>query len=67
MKLKQFIEKLSSASQKDMECEVKIFDVSTGNFFTPGADKSSQFEFGKMINSDDYYIFYDTERLYLNQ
>jgi hypothetical protein len=66
MKLKQFIEKLSSASPEDMECEVKVFDVSTGNYFSPGEDRASQFDFGKMINGDDYCIFYDTEGLYLN-
>ena len=66
MKLKQFIEKLSSAPAEDMELEVKVFDVSTGNYFSPGEDRASQFKFGEMKNGDEYFIFYDTQGLYSN-
>ena len=67
MKLKEFIEKLSSASVEDMELEVKVFDMSTGNCFSPGEGRAGDCDFGKMINGDDYHIFYDSEGLYFGK
>ena len=65
MKLKEFIEKLSSASVEDMELEVKVFDMSTGNIFSPGEGRAGDWDFGRgNWNSDQYYILYDSEGLY---
>ncbi len=67
MKLKELIEKLSSSSEEEMNSEVKLFDVSTGNYFSPGGERSVAFEFGKGLHSEYYNIFYDSEGIYLNQ
>lgn len=65
MKLKELIEKLSSATEEEMNMEVIVFDIHTGKHFYPGKGRTSPSDFGNSnagwIQSKEYHITIDSK------